>query len=65
MFSLRNVKDRAWSSLFAVMMLSTLFGLSACSGGSSDSFDDLSLGEGGDFATAVPTSWEDTAKPLL
>lgn len=65
MFSSRNAQDRTWSSLFGVLMLSMVLGLSACSSGSSDSNDDLSLGEGGDFATAVPSSWEDTAKPLL
>ena len=54
MFSSCNAQDRTWSSLFGVLMLSMVLGLSACSGGSSDSFDDLNPGGGGDFAPPSP-----------
>ncbi len=44
------VKDLTWSSLFGVLMLSMVLGLSACSSVSSDSNDNFSPvgGVGGD-----------------
>ena len=49
-----SVKDRMRSSLFSALMLSMVLGLSACSSGSSDSFDDSNSGGGGDFAPPSP-----------
>ena len=40
------VKDLTWSSLFGALMLSMVLGLSACSGGGSDSDDNFSPGGG-------------------
>jgi hypothetical protein len=54
MFSSRNAQDRTWSSLFGVLMLSMVLGLSACSSGGSDSNDDPNAGGGGDVAPPFP-----------
>jgi hypothetical protein len=54
MFSSRNAQDRTWFSVFGVLMLSMVLGLSACSSGSSDSNDDSNAGGGGDFAPPSP-----------